>query len=66
MKTTFYVEFYGKQINEEFLLNEAKKVWEAAGKKASAFGEATLYVKPEDNQVYCVFSDDSTGCFPLD
>ncbi len=66
MKTTFYVEFYGKQLSENTLLDEAKKLWVASGKKAEDLKDVTLYVKPEDNQVYCVFNDEINASFPID
>lgn len=66
MKSNFYVEFYGKQVSEDALLDEAKKLWTNAGRKAADLKSITLYVKPEDNQVYCVFNDDETDCFPID
>ena len=66
LKSNFYVEFYGKQVSEASLIDEAKKTWTDSGKKASDLKSLTLYVKPEDNQVYCVFNEEDTGCFPLD
>lgn len=66
MKSTLYVEYQEKQLEEKDLVAKAKKVWTATGKKASELTSVQLYVKPEENMVYCVFNDDVTGEFPLD
>ena len=66
MKSTFYLEFYGKQIDESDLLKTAKSIWTDAGKKVSDLKSLNLYVKPEENMVYYVFNDDEKGSFPID
>lgn len=66
MKSTVYVEFQEKQLNETDLLKKAKKIWTDNGKKVSELTSLQVYVKPEDNMAYCVFNDDATGEFSLD
>ena len=66
MKSTFYVEYYGKQIDEANLVKEAKAIWTKNGNKAADLKSLSLYVKPEENQVYYVFNDDETGSFSID
>ncbi len=65
MKTNFYVEFYGEQVNQEEIINEAKKIWKDAGNKAADLKKIEIYIKPEDDRVYYVFNDDYTGSFPI-
>lgn len=65
MKSTFYVEFYGKQIDQADLIKEAKSIWTKSGKKAADLTSVELYVKPEDNKAYYVFNEDETGSFDL-
>lgn len=66
MKSTLYVEYQEKQLEEKDLVTKAKKVWTSTGKKVSELTSLQLYVKPEENMVYCVFNEDITGEFPLD
>lgn len=66
MKSTLYVEYQEKQMEEKDLIAKAKKVWTATGKKAAELKSLQLYVKPEENMVYCVFNEDIKGEFPLD
>jgi hypothetical protein len=65
LKTNFYVEFYGEQVNQEEIINEAKKIWKDAGNKAADLKKIEIYIKPEDDRVYYVFNDDYTGSFPI-
>ncbi|MBO6114930.1 MAG: hypothetical protein J6P57_07725 [Lachnospiraceae bacterium] len=66
MKSTFYVEYYGKQIDQDTLIKEAKSIWTKSGKKASDLKSLNLYVKPEENTAYYVFNDDETGSFVIE
>lgn len=66
MKSTFYVEYYGKQVEEAALIKTAKEVWKNSGKKATDLKSLNLYVKPEENTVYYVFNDDESGSFSID
>lgn len=66
MKSTLYVEYQEKQLEEKDLVAKAKQVWTSTGKKVSELTSLQLYVKPEENMVYCVFNEDITGEFPLD
>ena len=66
MKSTFYVEYYGKQIDEAALIKEAKSIWTKSGKKAADLKSLKLYIKPEENTAYYVFNDDETGSFVIE
>jgi hypothetical protein len=63
MKTDFYVEFAGKQVKRDDLVNTAKKIWTDAGNKAADLKSLDLYLKPEDNAVYYVFNNTESGSF---
>lgn len=65
MKTSFYVEYYEKQVNEADLIKEAKAIWTNSGKKATDLKTLSIYVKPEENMAYYVFNDDETGSFEI-
>lgn len=66
MKSTLYVEYQEKQLSEKDLIANAKKLWTSEGKKASELSSLDLYVKPEENTVYCVFNEDITSSYSLD
>ena len=66
MKTSTYVEFQGKQLDEKELIATAKNIWVVNGNKASDLKSLKLYVKPEENQAYYVFNEEVTGSFSLD
>lgn len=66
MKTTFFVEYYGKQIDQETLIKEAKSIWTKNGNKAANLKSLNLYIKPEENTAYYVFNDDETGSFVIE
>lgn len=66
MKSTFYVEYYGKQVEDAELIKTAKEIWKKNGKKAADLKSLNLYVKPEENTVYYVFNDDESGSFAID
>ena len=68
MKSTFNVEFAGKQIESKEVIAKAKKVWVDEGnqdRKVKDLKTMDLYIKPEENAVYYVFNEDESGCFPL-
>ena len=60
------MKIFETTLEEKDLVAKAKKVWTSTGKKASELTSLQLYVKPEENMVYCVFNEDITGEFPLD
>lgn len=66
MKSSLYIEYYEKQINEADLVKKSKKIWTDSGKKVGDLKTLDVYVKPEENKVYYVFNDDITGSFDID
>ena len=66
MKSTLYVEYQEKQMNEKDLVAKAKQIWTDEGRKFSALTSLQLYVKPEENMAYYVFNDEIKGEFSLD
>lgn len=61
IKTTLYVEYYGKQVQEKDMIASVKKAWTKSGKKVGDIKTMALYVKPEENSVYYVINGDSAG-----
>ncbi|MBD8974084.1 MAG: hypothetical protein EGQ63_09680 [Clostridiales bacterium] len=66
MKSTLYVEYQEKQMDEKDLVAKAKQIWTDEGRKISALTSLQLYVKPEENMAYYVFNDEIKGEFSLD
>ncbi len=52
MKSSFFVEYYGKQVEDAALIKAAKEIWTKSGKKVADLKSLNLYVKPEENMVY--------------
>lgn len=63
MKSSLYVEYMGKQLDEKALTAKAKEIWCEAGNKVKDISTLNLYVKPEESKVYYVINEDFTGSF---
>lgn len=55
-----YVQFYGKEFNDQQLYKIAKECYQASGQK-EAIKDLKLYVKPEESKVYYVVNDSYKG-----
>lgn len=66
MRTDFYVEYFGKQVYKDELVDIAKKIWLDKGNKESDLKTLDLYLKPEDNAVHYVFNNSENGSFIVD
>lgn len=69
MKSALYVEYQEKQLEESTLIEKAKQLWSdisGQDKKKAKLTSLQLYIKPEENMVYCVFNEDTKGEFSLD
>ncbi len=64
VKEGFYVQFYGKDLEQSEVIKQAKAAYKAAGNKA-AVKSIDVYVKPEENAVYYVVNGDITGKFEV-
>lgn len=65
MKSTMYVEFQGKRLDEKEIIATAKHIWVENGNKASELKSLKLYIKPEENKVYYIFNEEQYGDFFL-
>lgn len=61
IKTTLFVEYYGKQVEEKEMIAAVKKVWTSEGNKVGDIKSIELYVKPEDSAVYYVINKTESG-----
>lgn len=65
MKTAFYVEYQGKQVEEKELVAKVKELWVADGNKVKDMKSLNLYVKPEEAAAYYVINEDISGKIDL-
>lgn len=65
MKSSFYVEFGSKKLDEKELYNLVKKEWTDAGNKVKDISSISVYVKPEESAMYYVINDTTSGCIPV-
>lgn len=61
IKTTLFVEYYGKQVEDKTMIAAAKKAWTNTGHKVADIKTIELYVKPEEAAVYYVINKTETG-----
>ena len=66
VKETVYLQYLGKEINNDDLVKQVKDIWTKELKnKAGDLKSVTLYLKPEENMAYYVINDDVTGSIAL-
>lgn len=66
VKATVHVQFSGKSITNDELVQIAKDVWKYdLKKKAGDFKTVDIYVKPEESMVYCVVNGEEQIKFSI-
>lgn len=66
VKATVKLQFGGREISMEELVQNAKNVWQYdMNKNPEDFKTVELYVKPEEQTVYFVINGGEQGCFSL-
>lgn len=65
MKTSFYVEYAGKQVEEKAVIAKVKELWVADGNKIKDLKTLNLYVKPEEDAAYYVINENVSGKIEL-
>lgn len=64
MKASVHVEFNGKSITNDELVQIAKDIWKYDLKrKTGDFKSVDIYVKPEESMAYYVINGDVKGNF---
>jgi len=63
MKTDFFVEVHGEQIDYTKLIDTAKEIWKADGHKVKDIQHLQLYFNTDEKKCYYVINDDSKGDF---
>ena len=60
-KTSMFVEYKGKQVEDKVILAAVKKAWTESGNKVGDMKTVELYIKPEEAAVYYVINGTETG-----
>ena len=60
-KTSMFVEYQGKQVEDKSIIAAVKKAWTDAGNKVGDMKTVELYIKPEEDSVYYVINVTETG-----
>jgi hypothetical protein len=60
-KTSMFVEYKGKQVEDKAILAAVKKAWTESGNKVGDMKTMELYIKPEESAVYYVINGTETG-----
>lgn len=65
MKTSFFVEYAGKQIEEKDVVASVKELWVNEGNKVKDIKTLSIYTKPEEQAAYYVINDSVSGKIDL-
>ena len=60
-KTSMFVEYQGKQVEDKAMMAAVKKAWTEAGNKVGDIKTVELYIKPEEDSVYYVINGTENG-----
>lgn len=60
-----YIQFAGKEVKTEDLVEQVKAAWAAEGHRASSIKSLEIYVKPEDAAAYYVINGKANGKIDL-
>ena len=60
-----YIQFAGKELKTEELVEQVKALWTADGHRVSSIKSLELYVKPEDSAAYYVINGKENGKIDL-
>lgn len=66
MKSSLFLEHQGKQYDDKTILNKAKEIWINSGNKLKDIKTLNLYIKPEENAIYYVINDNTSGQFSIE
>ena len=60
-----YIQFAGKEVKTEELVEQVKALWTAQGHRVSSIKSLEVYVKPEDAAAYYVINGKENGKIAL-
>ena len=60
-KTSMFVEYQGKQVEDKAIIAAVKKAWIETGHKIGDIKTMEFYIKPEEDSVFYVINETETG-----
>lgn len=66
MKTNTYIQYQGQEYQVKPIINKIKENWLNQGNKIKDIETLNLYIKPEDDAVYFVINDTTSGSLPIE
>ncbi len=61
MKTSFQIQFSGREVAEKDMIAKVKEIWVASGNKIKDIQTLNIYCKPEEFTYYYVINDSFSG-----
>lgn len=61
MKTNYYVQFAGREVEESEVVAKIKDVWKDSGRLVKEIKSLDVYVKPEEGRAYYTINGEETG-----
>ncbi len=65
MKTNLYIQYQGYEFQDKPFINRIKEIWSNQGNKIKDIETLNLYIKPEENTVYFVINETTSGSIPI-
>ena len=60
-KTSFNLEYMGKEISTEEITQKVHEAWKTLGKNVDEIKTLNVYLKPEEAAAYYVINEETTG-----
>ena len=60
-KTSFYLQYMGKEISTEEITQKVHEAWKTLGKNVDEIKTLNVYLKPEEAAAYYVINEETTG-----
>lgn len=61
VKTSFYLQYMGKEVSTEEITKKVHEAWTASGKSVDEIKTLNVYLKPEEAAAYYVINEETTG-----
>ena len=61
VKTSFYLQYMGKEVSTEEITKKVHEAWTASGKSVDEIKTLNVYMKPEEAAAYYVINEETTG-----
>lgn len=61
VKTSFYLQYMGKEVSTEEITKKVHEAWTASGKSVEEIKTLNVYLKPEEAAAYYVINEETTG-----